>query len=288
MVEIDAAETSELNRYRMAAKESFYGSATKAMEWGWWGSLAFAVLGPVALFAYPDAGSYVGAGAGLWIFITRLGLEPLARERKLNGVCAQEAFDCDVLGIDWNRSLAAPLAPEEIRGAAGEVDFAAKRDSWYPVGEPVDWPTSVLICQRSNAVWAWRQHRSFSHLLKIAAIALAGLGVVFALAEGASLGRYLVTLGLPSLPAALELIELIGRHRWAAERRQQTNEELEALIARGDARAIQIREFQDQLFLLRRDEPNVPERFYRHVREDYERDMRFGASQMNNAASGGA
>lgn len=287
MAEIATAETSELNRYRMAAKESFYGSARRAMEWGWWGSWAFAVLGPLALFAYPDAGSYVGAGAGLWIFITRLALEPLARERKLNGVCAQEAFDCDVLGIDWNRSLAAPLAPEEIRSAAGEVDLAVSRDSWYPVGEPANWPTSVLVCQRSNAVWAWRQHRSFSYLLTVAAIALAGLGVVFALAEGVSLGRYLVTLGLPSLPAALELSELIGRHRWAAERRQQLNEELETLIARGDARTAQIREFQDQLFLLRRDEPSVPERFYRHVREDYERDMRFGASQMNNAASGG-
>lgn len=288
MAEIAAAEVSEQNRYRMAAKESFYGSAGRWMQTGWWGSLAFAVLGPVALFAYPDAGPYVGAGAGAWIFITRLGLEPLSRERKLKGVCAQEAFDCDVLGIDWNRALAPPLPPEEIRGGAGDTDLTAERDAWYPVHEPAGWPISVLICQRANAVWAWRQHRDFSHLLVVAAIVLGVLGIVFALAEGASLGRYLVTLGLPSLPAALDLSELIGRHRWAASRREQINEELEDLIKKGAAEQVEIREVQDQLFVLRRDEPDVPDRFYRRVREDYERDMRFGAEQMIAATTKGA
>lgn len=284
MAEIAAREGTDLNRFRQAAKSRFYHRASVFGLTGSLGAILLALSAPVAFFLVPDAGPALGAAAGAWIFIARVGLDPLRAEWQLKGVCAQEAFDCDVLGVERNRSLPPPLPPEEIRSAAGELDLSKASDPWYPSSGKDPWPTSVLICQRSNAVWASRQHRSYANLLRAATIAWAALGVILAILHDASLAEYLTTLLLPSLPALLDATELSRRHFHVAAMRQRINDELETLIVAGGADDVQIRKAQDRLFELRRDSAPVPERFYRHIRDDYERDMYFGAEQMSAAA----
>lgn len=284
MAEIAAAEKIELSRLNQAAKNHFYGCANWVGYVGSIGALLLALCAPIALLEFPAAGPALGAIAGAWIFVTRFGLERLRGEWQLKGVLAQEAFDCGVLGIDWNRSLASPLPPEEIRGAAGELGDEAHGGPWYPSQGRDPWPISVLICQRANAVWAARQHRAFSYLLTALTVAWALFVVVLALLHGASLGDFLTTLLLPSLPGFLDATELSSRHLSLANTREIINRELEALIRSGSATPMQIREVQDRLFALRRDGAPVPKIFYERIRADYDRDMHFGAGQMSAEA----
>lgn len=279
MAQIAAAERMKLNVLQLRAKQYFYSRAVRADQIGSGISIFLVLIAPFFLLYAPGAGPVLGAIAGAWLFVKRYGTDRLVREWQLKGVRAQEGFDCNVLGISWNHSLAKVLAPEEVHGAASNESDDAK-DPWYPVDIECDWPLSVLICQRSNAVWASRQHRSYAYVLIAAMIAWGCLGVVLALAHSATLQEYLVTVLLPSLPALLELSDLVKRHQWAAGQREAINEHLEGLISREGATDFEIREVQDQLFGLRRDGANVPEWFYRRLRDDFEKDMRYGARQI--------
>lgn len=288
MAEIAAAEGTELSRLHLAAKGHFYRRANLVAHVGLAGAILLAFCGPVVLLEFPAAGPTLGAIAGAWIFVTRIGLERLRAYLQGKGVLAQEDFDCGVLGIEWNHSLGAPLTPEEIRGAAGELQSDAKFEPWYPSYGTDAWPTSVLICQRANAVWAARQHRAFGHLINALTVGWAAFVIILALLHDASLGEFLTTLLLPSLPGFLDATELSSRHLTLARTRDSITEEAEELIRSPKlADPLQIRELQDRLFALRRDGASVPRLFYEWIRADYERDMCFGAEQMSAAAGTG-
>lgn len=283
MSQIAAAESTEANVLQLRAKQYFYSRAGRADLVGSGVSTCLVLIAPFFLLFAPGAGPVLGAIAGAWLFVTRYGIDRLVREWQLKGVRAQEGYDCAVLGIPWNHSLANVLPPEEIHGAASK-EKPASNGPWYPVDVECDWPQSVLICQRSNAVWASRQHRSYSYVLVAAMIGWGCFGLVLALAHRATLQEYLVTILLPSLPALLEISDLVRRHQWAANQREAINEHLESLIPRETATDAEIREVQDQLFALRRDGSNVPEWFYRRLRNDFEADMRYGARRMLGSA----
>lgn len=284
MAEIAAAEKTEINQIRQAAKNHFYSLANWSGYIGSGGAFLLAIGGPVALLKFPGAGPALGAAAGAWIFITRFGVERLRNEWQIKGVLAQEEFDCAVLGIEWNRSMSTPLPPEEIRGAAGDLGVSGDNSPWYPTHGADSWPISVLICQRANAVWAARQHRAFGYLLTALTTAWATFLLVLALLHEASLGEFLTTLLLPTLPAFLDATDLAHRHQDLAATREDINHELEAFIRKGSAKVSEIREVQDRLFALRKDGYPVPGVFYDWIRSDYDRDMNFGAGQMSAEA----
>jgi hypothetical protein len=205
--------------------------------------------------------------------------------------------------------MGAPLTPEEIRAGAAAHQARESRGarwpwekpwwplskqtepdgdrSWYPSEGPEVWPLSVLLCQRSNAVWAARQHRSYGYLLSILVILWGALGIVVSLLHGAELSEYLTTVLLPSLPAFLDACESAGDHFDAAARRGAIGEVIQNLIEHPPATVSDLREIQDELFTLRREQTHVPEVFYRWIKADYERDMRYGAAQTSAEARAG-
>jgi hypothetical protein len=299
MPDIAANEKVEINLRRQAAARYFYKRAKQATFAGSALALGLALSAPLVLLFLPSLGPALGAIAGGWIFVTRFGIERVRREWQLKGVRAQEAFDCDVLGIEWNRSLGRPLPPEEIRAASTALDpvekktrwwrkkskVATKEQSWYPSEGNDSWPISVLICQRSNAVWASRQHRLYSYVITGVTIGWGTLGIVVALLHGAPLSEYLTTILLPSLPGLLDATEMSSRHFSVAVQREEVNEAIEELLEGDSTQDAEIREIQDRLFSLRRDGVQVPEFFYKYLQADYERDMQFGAAETSAAAS---
>jgi len=279
MTDIAAAQDGENNLRRQAAARAFYARAKLFQAVGTAFSLVLALLAPIVLLLAPDAGATLGAVAGIWLFVTRLALQPLRERLRLAGVAAQEAFDCDVLGLDWNASLTKKVADEEIRGQTRRTDLTSFA-RWYPTGQDMPWPTSVLTCQRSNAVWARRQHGAYGWVLVIAAISWGVIGVGIALAHGATLATYLVAIALPSLPALLDFSELARDHFDATSARLRLEEVIDAqLAAPSSIRSAELRENQDQLFALRRDAPLVPEWFYHTVAGRFDDEMRFAAAQ---------
>ena len=113
----------------------------------------------------------------------------------------------------------------------------------------------------------------------LAAAGWCAVGLVVAVVASAELSAYLTTILLPSLPAGLDAVEFSGRHSEVAQRKQELETEVCALLD-GNPNAQQLRDLQDQVYLLRVDEPLVPDLFYRLVRDSYEEDMQFAATRV--------
>jgi hypothetical protein len=288
--EIGATQNQEVNLRRYLAAAHFY----KLAKWLYFGgaslTVVLALVSPLVLLFAPDAGPTLGAIAGAWIFVSRLFLEPFKQKLQLKGATAQETFDCSIYRLGWNDALVRRLPEEEIRGASGAMKGADEVRDWYPTDEDLDWPLSVLVCQRSNAVWARRQHRAYAYMLYVAAASWAVIGAVVAILDGASLATYLVTIALPSLPALLDAAEFARAHAVDADKRQLLEDQTDALLRSGTASEHDLREIQDELFTLRRSAPLVPRWFYRLVRPRFEADMRYAAkhaSAGNSSATTG-
>lgn len=278
LADISAAQEEDVNLRRQLAARRFYTIAKRAFFCGLAVTVALALVAPVVRLVVPGVGPGLGAVAGAWIFVARLLLEPFKRRYQQMGAQAQELFDCAVLGTGWNDALAKSLSEEEVRKASRDMSDADDVRDWYPTDSNAGWPTSVLICQRSNAVWSRRQHRAYSTILAVAAAVWSVVGVVVAVADGASLGEYLATIALPSLPAVLDAAEMSRSHREASDRRGQLEARTAELLDAESVSAQDLREVQDQLFDLRQEGPLIPDRFYRRLKDDYERDMRYAAA----------
>lgn len=279
MSQIGTSQDLDVNLRRKLASGRYYKRAKLLHFAGWALAVAFALASPVVLFLEPDFGPTLGALAGAWIFASRFLLEPAKQAFQLTGARAQEQFDCAVLGLPWNPMLARPLSEEEIRKASKSMKGVEKAKCWYPTEHELPWPSSVVVCQRSNAVWGRRQHRAFGWTLIVAAVLWALIGIVIAVADSASLAQYLTTIALPSLPALLDAAEMSRRHREGADRRQLVEDQTDELLEESAPDEQALREVQDQLFALRRDESLVPEWFYKLLRSDYEEDMGYAAER---------
>lgn len=279
MAEIGQLQNEEETlRFRLAAAH-FYNRAKLLHFGGASLTLVFALVAPLVLLFRPELGPPLGAAAGTWIFVSRVALEPIRRGLQLKGATAQEHFDCSALNLEWNDSLARRLPHEEISAASRSLKGVKTARDWYATGEGVPWPTSVLLCQRSNAVWARRQHRAYAIAVVGAARAWFVVGVLVAALSAASLTEYLVTIALPSLPAFLDASDLARGHASAARSRQLLEDQTDALLRSGDATAQDLREIQDQLFNLRQEAPLVPGWFYKLIRPGFEADMQHAARQ---------
>lgn len=285
MEDLGNFQNMERNLRRQMAKDHYY---TVAKRWHLAGTvlaIIFALISPLVLLYKPDLGPLLGALAGLWIFMSRLLLEPVRQKFQSKGATAQELFDCDVLGLPWNDSLTRQPSEEEIRMASRGMrkpKMVEKYKDWYPTGVAISWPRSVITCQRSNAVWARRQHHTYGIFLIVAAAIWATIGIVIAILHVASLAEYLTTIALPSLPALLDATELAKKHLQAAAKRQVLEDETNRLFNVNSTEEGPLRGVQDQLFNLRRDAPIVAGWFYWLVSKSYEVDMKYAAEQRSD------
>jgi SMODS-associating 4TM effector domain len=285
LADIAATQDLDVNLRRQVAARHFYKIGKLVHFGGASLAVVLALSSPLVLLFQPDLGPLLGAIAGGWLFISRLFLEPFRREHQLKGAQAQELFDCTVLGIDWNDALVRRMSEEEIRKASGSLKGVERMKGWYPATGTLSWSESVLVCQRANAVWSRRQHQAYGRILAIVAGAWAVVGIAIAVADHASLGQYLTTIALPSLPALLDATEIARSHGEAASRRQVIEDQTDALLRRRGASDKDIRENQDQLFGLRRDDPLVPEWFYRLIKSNFEEDMRYAAERIDESSA---
>lgn len=282
MHDISVSQDSNHNLRRQEAKDHFYKIGNRWHFWGTSAAIVLALASPLVLVYEPDWGPLLGAIAGVWIFMSRLLFEPLKQGYQLKGASAQEMFDCDVLGLTWNDVLIRQPSEEEIRSASkGFQDSkSTKRHcGWYPTDVDIAWPRSVITCQRSNAVWARRQHNVYGSFLLVSAFAWAIFGMVIALVQQATLAGYLTTIALPSLPAVLDAIDLSKKHFLASSRLQHLEDETNTMFDKNDCSHEALREIQDQIFDLRRDAPPVAGWFYWILSSTYEEDMRYAARE---------
>lgn len=282
LTKIGQTQNLERNLRRQAAKHRYYTVAKRYHIAGSGLAIALALASPLVLLYAPKAGPLLGAVSAAWLFTSRLLLEPIKRSYQEKGARAQEMFDCDVLGIAWNDTLAEQLSDEDIRKAGRKTDKAKVAEShrnWYPTETRLSWSRSVVVCQRANTVWAGRQHRSYGILLFTSAGTWGLVGLGLALSQSATLAQYLTTVALPSLPALLDSVDLGKRHRRAADHRHRLEQECDDLYSDPPSSHEPLRELQDQMYTYRRDAPVVAGWYYKMVRSGYEEDMKYAAAQ---------
>jgi len=282
MRDIAAAQEAHANISLRLASRKFYGIARRLHFASGSVNLLLALGSPFVLVYRPDWGPFIGAIAGGWLFVSRQLLSPFTERFQRRGATVQELFDCSVFGLQWNDALARPIALEDIAAASRKRKKTNEVENWYPAEGDAAWPTSVLVCQRSNAVWGRRQHRLYGYLLRGTAILWGIVGIVVAITHDASTADYLVTVALPSLPALLDASELADMHMAAANSRERLEERVDSLLQGGEPESQDLRDIQDQLFNMREIPSIVPKWFYRLVRRRYETDMRDAAKQLQN------
>lgn len=288
MASINTSQNSDLSIRTQAAKDYWYKIAQRWHFLQVSVATALALGAPLALWFAPSWGPALGAIAGAWIFIGRILVKPLESKYQLKGVAAHESFDVNIFGLLWNDGLAKKPSDEEIHSADRSYDAsarAAKFADWYAVDESVQWPLSVLLCQRSNAVWARRQHSAYGTTLAVAAAAWVVAGILVSAADGASLASYLATIALPSLPGLLDAVESSQAHFDASKKRLALEAECDNLIESTSATVETLREIQDRLFGYRRDSPLVAQWFYKLLRRRYGQDMSYAVERISNRTS---
>jgi hypothetical protein len=161
----------------------------------------------------PSTADYVAASAAGWIVVGRVFLEPQERREQEHGALAQEAFDVEVLGLPWNATTAGPKPePEDLRNWGHRCSPDVVRN-WYSDARPAGHPVDTLICQRSSLTWARQDHQTYARVLRAGAIAAWVASLVIAVVLKLSVGEYLLRLGLPILPALLDVMGHRGDER---------------------------------------------------------------------------
>jgi hypothetical protein len=239
--------------------------------------LALGTVGVLLALLEPSTGEYVAALAAAWIVFSRTVLLAQERREQDAGALAQEVFDVEVFDLPWNAAKAGPApAPEDLCNW-GERQAESEVRDWYPDVGPVQHPLDVLLCQRASLTWARQDHGTYAHVLRWGVGVALLLTVVLGLILGLELGEYLLRLGLPVLPAALDILDIATANAALARSRGQLQLETDSLYARardaGQPPSMHdCRVLQNEIYATRR-VIGVPDWFYRLTRERRQRNM---------------
>lgn len=263
-------------------------------------STLLAIAGPLLGLWSVTAAGVVGAFAGLWVLVARLGLVPLEEARVRCAVVIQERFDTRLFGLAWPSSLAGPgpheedIADAERRLRDDERVSRQHRDGWFPSTVGLPWPVNVLVAQWSSAAYGRRQHHAYARFI-VAGLVVGSIGVIgVGVLTGMSLTDWLITFLLPGLPALLDISELAQDHHRLSTRKQKVEARIRELweselASPGSLDAADCRAVQDETFRLRAGGRQIPDWFYWLHRGRNESNMQDAAAarraQFNAARS---
>jgi SMODS-associating 4TM effector domain len=247
-------------------------------------SVLIGTVGVILALLEPSTTDYVAATAAAWTVLSRTLLLALERGLQEQGALAQEAFDVHALGLPWNASTAGrEPAPEDLRNWGERQPEDDVRD-WYADVRPALHPLDALICQRASLTWARQDHGTYAHILRIGATATLLLTIVLGLALDLSLGEYLLRLGVPVLPAILDLFDVAGSNAALGRSRARIADEADKLYITARDSAVppsvdECRSLQDQIFATRR-VMGAPAWFYRLTHRKRQRNMEEVAAEQ--------
>lgn len=252
-------------------------------------SFLIAVAGPIAALRSLSAAAVVGAMAGLWLFVSRLVLQPAENRRRIHAALIQERFDTRVFDMPWSNALVGPRPSEEDIAVAARRMIDDRRmsevidDGWYPSTAALPKPADVLVAQISSVSYGRRHHTNYhrvlSGILAIVVVGAVALGGIL----GMSLTDWLIIFLLPSLPALLDASEVTLAHRRQADNKKSLEDQMLALWdseldAPGTTTIGDCRRLQDEAYRLRVASAQVPELFHYLRRQGEETTMREGAA----------
>jgi glycosyltransferase involved in cell wall biosynthesis len=285
-------QNAEPQLTRLAAQRQLYEDAKRLYLGEVVAGLPLA-LGLTSLAIWiPQARTGATVACLLLLLLDVVVIIPRQRWLRERAARIQEAFDCEVLRMDWRdlpcgkRSGAEFVLEYAERFRSRGGDEAKLRD-WYPLAvKELPLHLARIVCQRTNCWWDGSQRRRYAWLgvgLVSSACGLLVLGVV-ATGRGADGAASAVVPLLPSLYfAARQFVE----HRAAALRVDRLRAHAETQWGRaisGELSAVETarasRDLQDAIFDHRCQSPSTIDRIYYRLRPAYETQMNKGAEAM--------
>lgn len=228
----------------------------------------------------PSPSLMIEGVAAAAILIASYFLVGAEKRLRLMAARIQESFDCDVLSLPWNSSVAGHLPSyEDIYERAGNMisdatEFDALRN-WYPKSIDASMgPRERAICQRTNTVWDSRQRSSFLNVVRVFSIGALIAPVVWGTLTDVSLRSYLFCGALPMLPLIMFFFRYQNQTTEALRTAHAIQKQVESCIydltqhngtdVTTDSRA---RVIQDEIFRYRAHAPFVPDWYY-HMRKN--------------------
>jgi hypothetical protein len=132
---------------------------------------------------------------------------------------------------------------------------------------------------------ALRRHFCLQYLVSLVAIWVIGVG--FSLAASYDMERFMLSVGVPLLPASIQLWRERRKQEETAKDSERMKSYLEDLWSQAikhnlppEELTAESRQLQDELYDRRRRAPPIPEFLYNRTRQEYERQMREAAATM--------
>ena len=241
------------------------------------GAVLLGTVGVLLALAKPSTGEYVAAIAAVWLLFGRAVLDAYEQRLRRDGTVAQELFDTQVLALPWSTTTAGPRPIEEdVRNWGRRRTDTGLRD-WYADTGSAQHPVDALICQRSTITWARQDHANYAQFLRWFAGAVIVLTVVLGLVLELSLSEYLLRLGLPMLPAMLDILDIAKANAHVAHAKTCLESQATALLERAKTSGApptlaECRRLQDGIYATRL-LPGVPTWMYRFTRKGRQENM---------------
>src|SRR5260370_6662136 len=142
---------------------------------------------------------------------------------------------------------------------------------------------AVAISQQSNLAYSERLLRHHANIWMVIGATWGLIAVAIGITFKLTLAQFLMGIVLPVLPAVLDARDLWHAALSAANDRQRLSDTVADRIRAWPLHAIrwdELRNWQDQLYILRRDIPLVPDVLYRWARSKNERAMSARAYEL--------
>ncbi|MEU7587346.1 S-4TM family putative pore-forming effector [Micromonospora sp. NPDC049230] len=245
-------------------------------------SLVVASLGVVAKVAQPalqPAASIVGA---LWAGVYAVVLAPQIGRHLHISATLQEMLDTDLFGLPWNAVLVGErLSEEELSRLSRRFrgDDARLRD--YYLVASVAAPYDVLFCLEQNLAWGSRVRRRFAAGLLAVVAVWCAVGVAVGLLTESTVASLVSVWFVPSLGLLLACSDMARAQILTTQDRTRVlglvRAEMESSRATADEQAFVAfaRQVQDVLFAARRQQPRMPQWFFRLFHDDDLADFRY-------------
>lgn len=281
---------------RLAAQRQLYATAKKIFGWQVFVGGPIAIIGVILVLFHPPAKIYV-ASWGLVVALCDLfWFTPWQKSLRASAARIQEAFDCDVLELEWNDLKAGKYPdPELIKKQADKYSEWSKDmpslENWYPSRvDQLPLYIARVVCQRTNCWWDATQRRHYASWLLGLTVLVFFIVCSISLCGEATVESLLLKGILPLSPALLIALRQFSEQREAAERLDKLKEHCGAIwkaaLAGKSAAAIgnMSRNLQDEIFENRRKAPPVLDFVFKRLRNDYESDMSYAAEHYISEA----
>lgn len=241
-----------------------------------------ALVIPLALGYFADFKPYMGLIGFVITIVNTFVITKSINKKVLQAAQIQEEFDVHVFGIPTNESLVGGNVTRDLRNSLSD-QYGDQTDlkNWYPDTSTTSPEKAVLISQRANLVWGWRQRQFFLGWVKTITFLLLLIPMSYAFWQDISFRDYFLKLFLPILPLMVLGIETMLKHQKVLDLQKSKEKEIEKILkGSGLISKEKLRVIQDAIFRNRKENAMTPDWVYSLKKDSYEKQMKESTKEI--------